>query len=76
MYWAQALAAQDEDQDLKARFAPVAQALASQEGAIVEQLNGVQGASMDIGGYYKPDPAAASAAMRPSEALNQVIASI
>ncbi|MCB9795074.1 MAG: NADP-dependent isocitrate dehydrogenase [Alphaproteobacteria bacterium] len=76
MYWAQALAAQAEDKALAARFAPVAEALAANEAAIVGELNGVQGQPVDIGGYYMPTPALASEAMRPSATLNGIVAGI
>jgi isocitrate dehydrogenase len=66
LYWAQALAAQTTDPDLAARFAPLADRLAADEATIVDELNAVQGQPVDIGGYYAPDPALASAAMRPS----------
>ncbi len=73
LYWAQALAEQDKDPELAQRFAPLAQALAAGEQAIVDELNGVQGQAMDIGGYYFPNPELASAAMRPSPTLNAAI---
>ena len=76
MYWAQELAAQDQDADLKARFQPVADALAQNEATIMEELNGVQGQSIDIGGYYKFNGQLADQAMRPSVQLNQIINSI
>ena len=73
LYWAQALAAQDADPQLRARFAPVAAALTRNEATIVEELNAVQGKPMDVGGYYHPDPAKCTAAMRPSATFNKVI---
>jgi len=73
LYWAEALAAQDEDADLKAHFAPIAQQLAANEQKIVDELIGVQGSPVDIGGYYLPDDAKASAVMRPSATLNAII---
>jgi len=76
MYWAQELAAQDQDAELKARFTDVAQQLADSEEMIVAELNGAQGCAVDLGGYYKPDTVKASAAMRPSSALNAIIDSI
>ena len=76
LYWALALAAQDEDDVLAARFAPVAEVLADNEETIVAELNGAQGTAMDIGGYYLPDPEKASAAMRPSDTFNQIIEDI
>ncbi len=76
MYWAEALAAQSDDAELAARFAPVAKALAGAEEAIVAELMGAQGSAQDIGGYYMPDVAKLEAAMRPSATLNGIIASI
>ncbi len=76
LYWAQALAAQHQDADLKARFAPLAQALADNEQKIVEELIAVQGKAVDIGGYYRPDLAKASAAMRPSATFNNALATL
>ncbi|MCH7226687.1 NADP-dependent isocitrate dehydrogenase [Haloferula sp. A504] len=73
LYWAQALAAQDQDPDLNAEFEPIAKALADNEAKIVEELIAVQGQPVDIGGYYRPDDAKASAAMRPSATLNAII---
>ena len=64
LYWAQALAAQSDDADLAATFAPVAKTLTEQEDAIVAELNGVQGKPVDIGGYYPPNDDLAAAAMR------------
>jgi len=74
LYWAQALAAQDEDAGLKAKFAPLAKTLADAEEKIVAELNGVQGRAVDIGGYYRPDQDKVSAAMRPSETFNAALA--
>jgi isocitrate dehydrogenase len=76
LYWAEALAAQDDDASLKDIFKPVARELADKEFLIVEELLKVQGAPVDTGGYYQPDDAKASAAMRPSATLNQIIADI
>jgi isocitrate dehydrogenase len=76
LYWAQELAEQTEDADLAATFAPVAERLAEDEDAIVGELNGVQGSPVDIGGYYRPDPDKARAAMRPSDTLNAALDSI
>ncbi len=73
LYWAQALASQDEDAALKATFAPVAQALAADEAKIVGELNGAQGRPVEIGGYYHADLAKIRAAMRPSATFNAVI---
>jgi isocitrate dehydrogenase len=71
--WANALAAQDEDAELKQRFAPVAAALAENEGKIAKELLAAQGKPVDIGGYYCPDDAMCAAAMRPSVTLNAII---
>jgi isocitrate dehydrogenase len=76
LYWAQALAAQDKDADLKARFAPLADALTSNEAKIVDELNAAQGVAMDIGGYFRPDLAKAQAAMRPSATFNAALAAL
>jgi isocitrate dehydrogenase len=73
MYWAQALAAQDEDAELKAHFAPLAKTLTEQEATIVAELNGVQGKAVDIGGYYRSNPELTSQVMRPSATLNAAI---
>ena len=58
---------------LKARFAPIAERLGTQEAKIVAELNGAQGKAVDIGGYYHPDVAKAAAALRPSQTLNGII---
>lgn len=76
LYWAQALAAQTEDAALAKRFAPAAAALAAAEAKIVAELNEVQGAALDLGGYYQPDVAKVEAAMRPSATLNQILAKV
>ena len=76
LYWAQELAAQTDDAELAARFAPLAERLAADEETIVGELNGVQGSSVDIGGYYHPDEALTSAAMRPSATLNAALAAL
>ncbi|MDY0068991.1 MAG: NADP-dependent isocitrate dehydrogenase [Porticoccaceae bacterium] len=73
LYWAEALAAQDDDAELKARFAPVAASMAASEATIVAELNQVQGKAVDIGGYYRPDVALATQAMRPSKTLNAIL---
>ena len=75
MYWAQAMAEQNEDAELRARFAPLAKTLADNEARIVDELNRVQGNAVDIGGYYAPNADLASKAMRPSETLNAAITS-
>ena len=71
--WAKALAAQNEDGELKQRFAPVATALAANEGRITQELSAAQGKPVDIGGYYFPDDAKCAVAMRPSATLNAII---
>ena len=72
-YWAEALAAQSEDADLAAHFAPIAKALAEGEADIVAELAAAQGAPADLGGYYHTDPAKTAAVMRPSKTLNAII---
>lgn len=76
MYWAQELAAQSDDAELAARFAPLARTLTDNEQKIVGELAAVQGQPVDIGGYYQPDAAKLSAAMRPSQTLNAALASV
>lgn len=76
MYWAEALAAQSKDAELKAKFAPIAADLAAQEAKIVQELNEVQGVKVDIGGYYQPDAAKTSAIMRPSATFNSILAAL
>ncbi|TWR84357.1 NADP-dependent isocitrate dehydrogenase [Pseudomonas saxonica] len=76
LYWAQALAAQTEDKELQAQFAPVAKAMAENEAKIVAELNAVQGKPVDIGGYYHADADKVSQVMRPSATLNAIIASV
>ena len=73
MYWAQELAQQNDDAELKATFAPLAEALASNEDKIVEELIAVQGNPADIGGYYFMNDALAGTIMRPSNTLNAAI---
>ncbi|MDQ4489108.1 NADP-dependent isocitrate dehydrogenase [Sinomonas sp. ASV486] len=72
-YWAQELAQQTDDAALAAAFAPVAEALTSQEETIVSELLAAQGSPVDLGGYYRPDEAKATAVMRPSATLNAVV---
>jgi len=76
LYWAEALAAQSKDADLKARFAPLAKTLLDNEAKINEELIGSQGKPQNIGGYYNPNDELASKAMRPSETLNTSLASL
>jgi len=75
-YWAQELAAQSKDADLKKTFLPVAAALEANEAAIVKELIDCQGKPIDVGGYYHPDPAKASAALRPSKTFNDILAKL
>ena len=76
MYWAKALAEQDDDAELKAIFTPVAKQLSENEDKIVAELNAVQGSAADIGGYYRPNKALASKVMRPSQTLNAIVDSL
>ncbi|MCW0217049.1 MAG: NADP-dependent isocitrate dehydrogenase [Prosthecobacter sp.] len=76
LYWAQALAAQTGDAELQAQFKPIAEELIANEAKIVAELLAVQGKSVDIGGYYKPNDALASAALRPSATLNAILAKV
>ena len=76
MYWAQALTEQSIIEELQDRFKPALAQLVANEEKIVEQLNAVQGVPMDIGGYYKPNPVLAAAAMRPSVTFNKILESI
>ena len=73
MYWAQELANQNDDEELKNKFTEIAEALSVNEATIIDQLNGAQGKPMNVGGYYFPDDQLASAAMRPSAVLNEII---
>jgi isocitrate dehydrogenase len=76
LYWAQALAAQTKDTELQARFKPLAETLSKNEAKINAELIGAQGKPVDLGGYYLPDDAKASAAMRPSATLNAALAAL
>ncbi|SHK30335.1 isocitrate dehydrogenase [Reichenbachiella agariperforans] len=76
MYWAQELAAQDKDAELKARFAGLAKALTENEAKINEELIGAQGKPEDIGGYFQPNVDLASKAMRPSATFNETLAAL
>ena len=73
MYWAQELAAQDEDAEVKALFTDIAAAMTENESVIVKELNDVQGEPADIGGYYNPDELKVVQAMRPSHTLNAIL---
>ncbi|WP_417250023.1 NADP-dependent isocitrate dehydrogenase [Celeribacter sp.] len=72
-YWAEALAAQDDDAELKAHFAPIAKELAEKEAVILDELKANEGKPADMGGYYHADPAKVAAIMRPSATLNAII---
>jgi len=76
MYWAQAIAAQDKDAELKSRFESLAKALTENENKIVSELNGAQGPAVDLGGYYKLDEKAVSDVMRPSVTLNEALTAL
>ena len=76
LYWAQELAKQTKDADLKARFAPLAKALGENESKIVEELVAAQNRPQNIGGYYHPNDELASKAMRPSETFNAILANL
>jgi isocitrate dehydrogenase len=76
LYWAQALAAQGEDAELKQRFSKLAETLTANEAKILEEFTASEGKATDIGGYYRPDGAKASKAMRPSATLNAALAAL
>ena len=76
MYWAEALANQNDDAELNERFSKLSEKLSGNEQAIIDELNGVQGKKVDIGGYYQPNPEKVSAAMRPCSVLNETLASL
>ncbi len=76
MYWAQELAAQLGDADLRAQFTPVAEKFAAQEATIVNELNSAQGVAVNVSGYYFADDKLAAQAMRPSSTLNELLATV
>ena len=76
LYWAEELAAQTDDADLAATFGRLAATLRENEQKIADELIGVQGSPADIGGYYRPDDAKASAVMRPSTTFNEALAAL
>jgi isocitrate dehydrogenase len=76
LYWAQALAAQNQDAELKKIFTPIAKELAEKEQTIIAELAAVQGKPTDVGGYYLPDDAKAADALRPSATFNQILAKL
>jgi isocitrate dehydrogenase len=73
MYWAQELAKQSKNADLKAAFEPIAKQLTDNETTIVSELNDIQGQPVDIQGYYEPNETLTSDAMRPSKVLNDIL---
>ena len=75
-YWAEALANQNEDEELKNQFTPVALVMKDNESKIVTELNDIQGTPMNIGGYYLPDDNLADQAMRPNAMFNTILASV
>ncbi|MDH4193450.1 MAG: NADP-dependent isocitrate dehydrogenase [Nitrospirota bacterium] len=76
LYWAQELAAQNDDLDLKKQFAPISKELESKIDVILEEIKAAKGRAQDIGGYYHPDAAKVKAAMRPSATLNKILESV
>ncbi|MGB2128099.1 MAG: NADP-dependent isocitrate dehydrogenase [Flavicella sp.] len=76
MYWAEALASQNEDKELKDTFSPLAKILTENKEAIVSQLNNAQGSAVELGGYYYPNPEKVAVAMQPSKLLNEALSSI
>ncbi len=76
LYWAQALAEQNEDRELQSSFIPMAKSLTDNEEQILAELNAVQGDSVDLGGYFHADMEKMMAAMRPSETFNQALESL
>jgi len=75
LYWAQALAAQEENPELREYFTPLAEALTSGEEQIIKELNDAQGQKVDLGGYYHPNPEKVTNATRPSSTLNAALGS-
>ncbi|MCX7176205.1 MAG: NADP-dependent isocitrate dehydrogenase [Proteobacteria bacterium] len=73
LYWAQALAEQTDDPELRAQFTPLAKSLAEKEQKITDEFKAVQGEAVDIGGYYLPDPVKTEAVMRPSATFNAIL---
>ena len=76
LYWAQELAAQNDDAELKEKFAPVAKELEANMEKILEEVKSAKGKAMDVGGYYHPDPAMVAVAMRPSTTFNNILATL
>jgi isocitrate dehydrogenase len=76
LYWAQELAQQSDDEELAKAFRPLAEALSSNEDVINEEMIGVQGHPVELGGYYRPDPGKVIAAMRPSKTFNDALTEV
>jgi isocitrate dehydrogenase len=76
LYWAQELAAQQEDAELQTQFAPLAKVLSENEATIVAELSAVQGKPVDIGGYYRSNPQLTSQVMRPSATFNAALSAL
>ncbi len=76
LYWAQSLAEQIKDKDIQAHFSKLAQELGDNEAKIVDELNAAQGATVDLGGYYRPDEEKTAKAMRPSATFNAALAAL
>ncbi|HEX6511296.1 MAG TPA: NADP-dependent isocitrate dehydrogenase, partial [Chloroflexota bacterium] len=76
LYWAEELAAQTQDVELAGAFAPLAKALREKEPAIQQELLDVQGRPVELGGYYRPDPAKMASVMRPSKTFNAILGSL
>ena len=76
LYWAQELAAQNDDPELKSKFAPVAKELEANLDKIFEEMKSLKGKPVDVGGYYHPNPEKVRAGMRPSATLNKVLATL
>jgi len=76
LYWAQGIANQDKNAELKAQFTPIAKALSNNKEKIITELNEIQGQTVNIGAYYQPNDAIASEAMRPSTTLNTILQSV
>ena len=75
-YWAQELASQNDDADLKAKFAPIAKELETNLDKILEEMKAIKGNVVDVGGYYHPDPEKVKAGMRPSSTFNNILAAL
>ena len=76
MYWAEALANQNQDNEIKSRFAPIAQELKNKQTIILDELNAAQGNPVDIGGYYEPTESLVAQQMRPSKTFNAILSEI